>query len=127
MAKWANDEVMDAALNYIKGQADKISCCVTTPTTFTEAVSTYKLAYTNISGADFTGPTNGDASGRKITVGQKADVPVSTTGSAQHIALVDTSGSGKLLYVTDVSGVQTVTSGNTMTFNTWDIEIADPT
>jgi hypothetical protein len=40
---------------------------------------------------------------------------------------VDTSGSGKLLYVTDVSGVQTVTSGNTMTFNTWDIEIADPT
>ena len=127
MAKWANDEVMDAALNYIKHQSDRISCCVTTPTTYAEAVSTYKLAYTAVTSTDFTGPANGDSSGRKITVGQKADVPVSTTGSAQHIALVDSSGSGKLIYVTDVSGVQTVTAGNTMTFNTWDIEIADPT
>lgn len=126
MAKWANDNVMDLGLNWLKANAKKICCCSQTPTTYAEAVSTYKLAYTNISGADFTGPADGDASGRKLTVGQKLAVPVSTTGSSEVFALVDTSGSGSLLYVTNVSGVQTLTAGNTMTFNAWDIELADP-
>ena len=126
MAKIVHNDILDAALNELKLQAKKICGCSQQPTTFTEAVSTYKLAYSNISGADFTGPADGDTSGRKINVGQKADVPVSTTGSVTVFALVDTSGS-RLLYTTDVSGVQLVTSGNTMTFNAWDVEILDAT
>ena len=127
MTKVVHNDVLDAALNHIKNNADKLSCCDTQPTSYTEAITTYKLAISDISGADFTGPADGDTSGRKIGVGSKADVPVSATGSTEHFALTESSGAGKLLYVTDVSGVQTVTSGNTMTFGTWDIELADPT
>lgn len=127
MAKSVHDDVLDAALNHLKNQSQKITCCDTQPTTYTEAAVTYKLAESNISGADFTGPAEGDTSGRKVGVGSKADVPVSTTGSAEFFCLVDSSGAGRLLYVTEVSGVQTVTDGNTMTFGTWDVEILDPT
>ena len=126
MTKFSNDEVLDKALAHIQGQSKRICACNAYPTTFTEAVSTYKLAYTTISSPDFT-LGNGDTSGRKVTVGQKASVPVSTTGSANHVALVDTSGAGKVLYVTEVSATQQLTSGNTMTFEAWDIEIRDPT
>jgi hypothetical protein len=52
---------------------------------------------------------------------------VSATGSAVQICLVDSSGAGKLFYVTEVSATQQLTDGNTMTFESWDIEIADPT
>lgn len=126
MTKSVNDEVLDQALDHLATQADRMSVTNATPTTYTEAVSTFKLAVTNVSGADFTGPANGDTSGRKITIGQKTNVAVSTTGSANSVALVDTSGAGKLLYVTEVSATQQLVSGNTMTFNSWKIEIADP-
>lgn len=127
MAKTVHNNVLDAALDFLSTNSGKICACVTQPTTYTEAVSTYKLAYNDISGADFTGPADGDTSGRKIGVGSKADVPVSTTGSCQFFALVEVSGAGTLLYVTEVSGIQTVTQGNTMTFGAWDVEILDPT
>ena len=62
-----------------------------------------------------------------IAVEPQADVPVSATNSAEVFALLETSGAGTLLYTTDVSGIQQVTDGNTMTFGTWDVEILDPT
>lgn len=130
MAKTVHDDVLDAALNYIKTSSTQIVCCEGQPATYASAIADFgsgghKLAISNISGADFTGPADGTVSGRKITVGQKADVEVSVTGSAEVIALVN-SGSSEIVYTTDVSVPQTVTDGNTMTFNTWEIEIQDP-
>jgi hypothetical protein len=40
------------------------------------------------------------------------------------VALLDTAGS-RVLYVTTATA-QALTSGNTMTFESWDIEIGDP-
>ena len=128
MAKTVHNDVLDAALNHIATNCDSMVCCSSTPTSYAQAVSTtHKLAQTNMSGADFTGPADGDTSGRKIGVGSKADVPVSATNSAEVFALLETSGAGTLLYTTDVSGIQQVTDGNTMTFGTWAVEILDPT
>ena len=64
-----------------------------------------------------------DTSGRKCTVAQLTGVAVTTTGSATHVALNDGT---SVLYVTECTG-QSLTSGNTMTFNAWEIGIADPT
>lgn len=125
MTKFCTDSALDAALDKISAESDRIVACNAYPTTYTQAISTYKLAISNISGADFT-KANGDTSGRKLTVGQKASVPVSVTGSVNHIALVNISGAGSVIYVTEVSTTQTLTSGNTMTFEAWDIEIRDP-
>jgi hypothetical protein len=124
MAKWQNDLVLDAALDYIKNNVTQEAVCSAQPTTYAEATSTYKLALkTGLTSGSFTGPTNGDTNGRKITVNQQASITVDTGNTATHIALC----SGTvLLYVTTCTG-QVLTGGNTVTVPAWDIEIADVT
>ena len=123
MGKLVHDDVLDAALNYIANNANRISVCSTQPTTYTQATSTYKLAMST--SPTFTGPANGDTSGRKLTVDQEASINVDASGTAQHVALSDSANS-KLLYVTTCTS-QALTEGNTVTIPAWDIEIADPT
>ena len=122
MAKWQNDSILDAALDYVKNNVTQECVCSQQPTTYNEAVVTYKLAIkTGLTSGSFTGPANGDSSGRKLTVNQQASINVDSSGDATHIALC--SGS-VLLYVTTCTQ-QTLTSGNTVTIPVWDIEIAD--
>ena len=87
-------------------------------------MTTYKLAIKTIVGTDFTGPANGDTSGRKLTSNQHTGITVDTTGTATHIALAD-SATSKLLFVTTCTS-QALTAGNTVTIPAWDDEIADP-
>jgi chitinase len=124
MAKSVHDAVLDGALDVIKNNCDIMTVCTQQPLTFAEANATYALASATMTGTDFI-KANGDTSGRKVTVGQKSGVTVATTGTATHVALLDSVNS-RLLYVT-TSTSQVLTAGNTMTFNAWDIEIADPT
>lgn len=67
MPKFTNDDVLDASPNAIKNNATRICVCSAQPTTYAEAITTYKLAIKTITSADFTGPANGDVSGRKRT------------------------------------------------------------
>lgn len=124
MAKTVHDDVLDQALNYVKTNATRLSACSQQPTTYTEAITTYKLAIKTISSIDFTGPVNGDVSGRKVTTNSQAGVTVDSTGDATHIALCDSVNS-KLLMVTTCT-TQTLTSGNTVNFPAYDFEINDP-
>jgi hypothetical protein len=73
--------------------------------------------------ADFT-QANGDVDGRKHAVAQKADVAIHTSGTADHVALVDDA-QRRLLDVTTCTP-QALTAGGTVTFPTWDHEIGDP-
>lgn len=95
MAKWANDSVMDAALDKV-ATGIILTVCSAQPTTRAEAVTTYKLADVTIDSGDFT-KANGDVSGRKVTIAQQDNVPVDTTGTATHVAISDGT---NLLYVT---------------------------
>ena len=124
MAKSVHDDVLDSALNYIKNNATRICVCNAEPTTYTQAVTTYKLAIKTIISTDFTGPANGDISGRKLTSNQHTGITVDTTGTATHIALAD-SATSKLLFVTTCTS-QALTAGNTVTIPIWDDEIVDP-
>lgn len=72
---------------------------------------------------DFT-IADGDTSGRKVSVAQKTGVSIHTTGTADHVALVDSA--AKVLQLVTTATAQGLTSGNTMTFNAFDDEIADP-
>lgn len=122
MAKWQNDSMLDAALDYIKNNTTQLCVCSAQPTTYAEATATYKLALkTGLTSGSFTGPANGDTSGRKVTINQQATIAVDSSGTATHVALC----SGTvLLYVTTVTS-QSLTAGNTVTVPAWDIEIAD--
>lgn len=125
MAKSVHNDVLDQSLNYMKNNGTRRCMCSAEPTTYTEATSTYKLADLDITSTDYTGPADGDTSGRKLSVNQKTGVTIDTTGTVTHEAIVDVTNT-KLLYVTTVTPTS-VTASESRTFELWIIEIRDPT
>lgn len=133
MAKRSLAAAMDKYLDIFKtgsgavGPANLMTVCSAEPTTFTEGNATFKLADVAMAGADFT-IAAGDGAGnvaRKVTMSAKNAVPVDTTGTATHVALLDTVNS-LLLFVTTCTS-QGLTSGNTVNFPAWKIEVGAPT
>lgn len=120
MAKWANDSVLDALLDKI-ATSTQLIVTSTQPTTRANALSS-ALASVTVDGSDFT-KSDGTPNGRRVTIAEQANVPVTATGSATHVALVDGS---DLLFVTTVTA-QTLTSGNTVTVPAWNVTVADVT
>lgn len=123
MAKWANDDVMDAALDEV-AEANQLLVCSSQPANRAAALSA-ALADVSLTPGDGNGDFtigNGDTSGRKLTVAEQANVEVDTSGTATHVALIDGT---RLLYVTTCTS-QALVDGNTVTVPAWDIEIADP-
>lgn len=120
---YIDDGVLDAALAAISGVAENLYITSQEAATYTEAQTTYKLGTKASPG--FTGPANGDASGRKTTVDAVADGTVDATGTATHWALCDNSET-QLLAAGALSEGQVVTSGNTFTLTAFDIEFPDP-
>jgi len=125
MGKKVDDSVIDAALNEIKNKCTLMTACSGEPLNFAAANvgGAAFLADVAMTGADFT-VANGDVSGRKVAVASKAGVTVDNTGTADHVALLDTVNS-TLLYVTTCTSLG-LTSGSTLTLGAWDVEIADP-
>lgn len=124
MAKSANDLVMDGALDVIAG-ANKQVACSAQPTTYTEANATFALADAAMAGGDYT-KANGDTSGRKTTMSAKTGALIDASGTATHVALVDTVNS-RLVYVTTCASQALTANGtNTVNFPAWKVEIADP-
>lgn len=119
MAKWQNDAMLDAALDYISTNATEMYVCTGQPTDRANAIS---LALTGAATPTFQANANGDVSGRKKQVDQEPDIPITASGDATHIALC--SGT-TLLYVTTCT-TQTLTNGGTVTVPAWDVEIQDP-
>lgn len=121
MPKVSPDAMLDAALDYVAAST-VMHVCSTLDTTPTLAeVTAASLANVAMAGGDYV-KANGDTSGRKVTMAAKAAVPVTATGSASHIALVDGT---NVRYVTTCTA-QALTSGNTVNVPAWKIEIADP-
>jgi hypothetical protein len=120
---WAGD-FLDPALNTIKAYAKKLILCSDEPTTYTAAMDTYALARADLVSGDFSGPTNGSSSGRKITIAQKDGVTVLATGTARYLALVDTT-TLKLRYVGQIPDYP-VTAQTVISIAPTSIEIADP-
>jgi hypothetical protein len=124
MGKSVHDDVLDGALNILKNNVTKITVCATAPTTYTEGNATNALADVTVDSADFT--VADDTSGRKVTIGEQASVLIDTSGTADHIALLDVTNS-KLLYVTTCTSQALVANAsNTVTIPAFKISIADP-
>ena len=100
MGKNVHDNVLDAALNYIKNNATKLIVLTAEPTgasayanaTTAKDSSGFKLADEVIISADFTGPANGDTSGRKVQVNAQSSISIdgiAASSSATHVCMVD--------------------------------------
>lgn len=133
-AKAVHNNVLDAALNYIKTNADKLNVCKgSSVTVYASAIgkvdsSGQMLAQSSITSTDFTGPAEGDTSGRKIAVNAQSSLSIngiaSSSDSATHVALTNAS-SSEVVYVTTCTP-QSLTAGNKVNTPAWDIEIRDP-
>jgi hypothetical protein len=124
MAKSVATAVLDLALNDIKTNGNKMVVCTSQPTTYTEANTTYKLAEVTMASGDYT-LAAGDTSGRKVTMAAKTGISILTSGTAQHVAIVNTTGSALMLVTTCTS--QAINTGGTVDIPTWKWEINNPT
>lgn len=124
MAKTLSDAFFDAALNYLKNNADEMNLCSAQPTTYTEAITTYSLADVAMASGDYT-VANGTTSGRKATTTAKTAIPVDASGTGNHVAHTGSTGS-LLIWVTTCTGTA-VTSGGTVDIGAHVVELNDPT
>ena len=118
-----HDDILDAALAVISSLAENLYITSQEAVDYTGAQTTYKLGTKASPG--FTGPANGDASGRKVTIDAITDGVVDATGTATHWALCDNSDT-KLLAAGPLDSGQGVTETNTFTLAAFDIEFPDP-
>ncbi len=110
MAKSVNNLVLDAALDVVIDNADRVDVCSVEPVTYAEATSTYTLATETMvvgEGNDYN-TTDGDTSGRKVAISAKNGITVTGTGMATHVALTD--GATILYYVTELGSVRSNTA-----------------
>lgn len=129
MVKTVDDSVLDAALNEIINNADKIVLCDGAPSNYSDATTAAtstgnELGNKAISSADFSGPTDGDTSGRKLTVNAITGITVDHGGTLDHVALIDDDAS-RLLHVVSTAS-QGVNAGDTVDLDPYDEELEDP-
>lgn len=124
MAKWADDSVMDAALDLI-ATCTNITVCSGQPANYA-GISAVTLATTTMTAGDGAGDwvvADGDAGGRKVSITIQSDMSITSSGDATHIAY-DT---GTTLLFVSTCTTQTLTSGGTVTVPAYDVtEIDDP-
>jgi hypothetical protein len=124
MAKTLDDSVIDGSLNIVKNGATQMCICSAQPTTYTQATATYMLALkTGLTSGSFTGPADGDSSGRKLTKSAETGITVTNSGTALYVAFC----SASVLLLVDTITSQVVTAGNTINTPAFKYEIADPT
>ena len=115
MAKWAHADVLDNGINYIKTNCNKVA--VISAYTAGDSYVTVNgkiLAEATMASGDFTLGTSG--SNRTLTTASgKQDTSANASGTASHIAFVDTANS-KVLWVTEETSGQTIVLGNPVTF-----------
>ncbi len=125
MADIIGDRVFDSGLDILTTDVEYMYICDTQPTTFTEASVTYMLGYKAT--PTITGPTDGDTSGRKVTVSTFSDGTVDSAGDAAWFALTDNSNS-ELLVSGNLGSTVGVATGSPWSLTTAiDVELPDPT
>jgi len=117
---YLSDALLDLALQELEDSASQLNICSAEPATYAEATDTYDLGDAT---AAYTGPGDGDTSGRKTTIDAITDGSVSATGTAIAWALTD--GTSTLLATGLLTTSQLVTEGNVFTLTAFDIEIPD--
>jgi len=127
MGMWASSQFYENGLSYLRTQVKSLCVCSTRPTTLAEAVGSSSTGTslsktTTLASTDFV-IAAGDVSGKKITIAAFSTRPIHDVGVADHVALV---GSTYVLYVTTCT-TKSLTTSDSVTIPTWDIEIADPT
>jgi len=119
MPKWVHADVLDGGLNAIKSNANSMRLlkAYTAGDSYSTVNSTNTIASVAMAAGDYT-LADAVAGARKLTTASGKSATASASSGASpdlHLAFVDTANS-KVLWVTDETTDQVVTSGNTVTF-----------
>jgi hypothetical protein len=120
MSKYAHADVLDNGPQYIKDNCDKVILINAYSAVYATVNGANKVAEAALVTGDFA-MSDGGSSSRVLTanISSKSGGNAALTvdpGTDMHIAFVDTTTS-KVLYVTEESSNQPVTSGNPVTFS----------
>lgn len=116
MAKWVNSSVLDSGLNQIKNNATRM--LLISAYTFGDTYATVvanTLASVTMTGTDYTLATATNDRTLTVANGKTATATATASGSPDlHIAFTD--GTANVLWVTDETSNQPITTGNIITF-----------
>lgn len=122
MSVYLIDAAMDALLDYIKNNVTERYVDAGDPTDRAGAISGALCTLTGLTSGSFTGPANGDTSGRKITKNAETGDGIDSSGTAAVICYCSAS---LLLWKVNLSATQALTSGGTVDVAAHDHEVAD--
>jgi hypothetical protein len=117
MAKYAHQQVLDNGLNYIKNNCNKVALISSYSAGESYATVAAKiLAEADMTSTDFTLGSSGNNRTLTSAAGKSDTAANATGGSAtNHIAFLNTTGS-EVLWVTEETSGQVVTTGNPVNF-----------
>jgi hypothetical protein len=121
MAKFASNDVLDAALAVVAG-ANLMVVTQGQPASFA-AAQAGALAEVAVGPADFA-VAAGSNGGRRLNVAERAGLVARAGGTADHVALLDTGGQ-RLLYVTTCPA-QALLAGSSLRVAAWQVEVGAP-
>lgn len=116
MAKWARSGVLDNGLNDIKNNATvmMLISAYSAGDSYATVVAN-NLAEASMTGTDFTLGSSGSSRTLTTAAGKSATATASASGTPDlHIAFTD--GSANVIWVTDETTNQPITSGNVINF-----------
>lgn len=124
MAKFVTDSALDAMLQAARG--NKIMLCAGAPIDRADAITRALTDETDpasaLTGGDYS-LADGDVSGRKQVLSARSNLPIDSSGTADHVAIIDDT---DLIFVTPLSASLALTSGNTVDVNAIEHEVRDP-
>lgn len=121
MAKFASNDVLDAALGVV-ASANRLVVVAGQPATYAAAAAG-ALAQAAVTPADFA-ITAGSGNGRRLEVAGRAGLVAEAAGTADHVALIDTAGQ-RLIYVTTCPA-QPLQVGSAINVAAWQVDIGAP-
>lgn len=123
MARYAPNSFYSGAFNTIKnGNARRILVLSSEVTVYANLAAA-TLAEEEITDSEMN-EASGAVSGRRLVIDQMADLDITASGDATHVAIVDDDDDA-VLYITTCTS-QALTNGGTVTIPSWSIEIRAP-
>jgi hypothetical protein len=116
MAKYAHADVLDGGLNAIKSNSLRMLLLKTYAAGDSYATVTGNaLCIVAMASNDFT-LSGADGAARVLTTAAKSGTATASSGAAPDLHIAFTDNAGRVLWVTDETSDQVVTSGNTINF-----------
>ncbi len=133
MTKSFSVGALDAALDYVASRSDLLSVCAGAPDNLADATTLLSAGGKMLASVPLTEGFDGEdfalapglVSGRRLIVAAQTDLLIGDSGTADHVALID-SGGGELLSVTSLTSAQPVTAGTIVSLKSFSEELRSP-